>query len=158
MSPDTIHAFTVPPVIKTVTVRCAPEKAFRHFTEGMGAWWPIAGFHVAPDPETCAFEPRLGGRLFERGKNGVETPWGRVLVWEPPHRLAFSWEVSCSDPVEKARVDVSFTRVAAGTEVKLVHTGWEHMGEAGARLRENFDKGWVTVFEQCYANYANAAA
>ena len=52
MSPDTIHAFTVPPVIKTVTVRCAPEKAFRHFTEGMGAWWPIVTHHVAPDPES----------------------------------------------------------------------------------------------------------
>jgi uncharacterized protein YndB with AHSA1/START domain len=158
MSPDTVQTFAVPPVIKTVTVRCPPEKAFRHFTEGMGAWWPIAGFHVAPEPEAGAFEPRLGGRLFERSKNGVETPWGRVLVWEPPHRLAFSWEVSCSDPVERARVDVSFTRVAAGTEVKLVHTGWEHMGEAGARLRDNFDKGWVTVFEQCYADYANSAA
>ena len=158
MSPDTVHAFTVPPVVKSVTVRCPPETAFRHFTEGMGAWWPISGFHVAPDPETCIFEPRLGGRLFERAKNGVETAWGRVLVWEPPHRLAFSWEVSCSEAIQSPRVEVSFTRVPLGTEVKLVHSGWEHMGEAGARLRDRYNEGWVTVFERGYAAYANAAA
>jgi len=157
MSTDTIQTFAVPPVIKTVTVHCPPAKAYRHFTEGMGAWWPLAGFHVAPDPETCVFEPRLGGRLFERTKDGVETQWGRVLVWEPPRRLAFSWEVSCADPMESARVEVNFAPVPAGTEVTLVHTGWEHMGEAGARLRDRFNEGWVTVFEKCYAGYADAA-
>jgi uncharacterized protein YndB with AHSA1/START domain len=156
MSPDTIHAFTPPSLIKTVTVRCSPEKAFKHFTEGMGAWWPVATHHVGADPETCTFEPRLGGRVYERSKTGVETKWGSVLVWEPPQRLAFSWELNCAQGLEDARVEVSFTRVAEGTEVKLVHTGWERMGEAGLQMRDRFSKGWAAVFEQGYANYANA--
>ena len=147
--------FAVPPVVKTVTVRCPPEKAFRHFTEGIGAWWPLARIHVAPDPATCTLEPRVGGRVFERATSGVETPWGTVLVWEPPHRLSFSWDIGFEK--EKARIDVSFTRAGDGTEVRLAHTGWEHLGEAAAKMRESYNKGWVTVFEECYANYANAA-
>jgi len=155
MSPDTIHAFTVPPLVKTVTVRCPPETAFRYFTEDMGAWWPVATHHVAPDPEGCTFEPRLGGRLYERGKNGTETKWGSVLEWDPPRRFVFSWELSCSQDLEDARVEVSFSRVAGGTEVKLVHTGWEHMGEAALPMRERFNAGWATVFERCFVEYAN---
>ena len=80
-----------------------------------------------------------------------------MLVWEPPRRLAFSWELSCSEGLEYARVEVSFTRVPEGTEVKLVHTGWERMGEAGLKLRDRFNQGWATVFEQCFVNYANTA-
>jgi len=158
MSPDTIQAFTVPPLVKTVTVRCSPEKAFRHFTEGMGAWWPVVTHHVAPEPESCTFEPRLGGRLYERGKNGVETKWGRVLEWDPPKRFVFSWELSCSQELRGAKVEVIFTGVSDGTEVKLLHTGWEHMGEAAIPMRDRFNAGWATVFEKCYVEYANAAA
>ena len=157
MSPDTIQAFTVPPVVKTVTVRCSPDKAFRHFTEGMGTWWPLVTHHIGPEPETCVIEPRLGGRLYERAKDGLETKWGTVLVWDPPKRLTFSWEISCTDPVPDARVEVSFTGVPDGTEVKLVHSGWEQMGELGAQVRERFNEGWVRVFEECFVEYANAA-
>lgn len=158
MSADTaMHTFTVPPLIKTVTVRCSPETAFRHFTEGMGSWWPVVTHHVAPDPETCVFEPKLGGRIYERGKNGVETKWGSVLAWDPPKRFVFSWELSCSRQLEDARVEVSFTRVPEGTEVKLVHTGWEHMGTEAVPMRDRFNAGWATVFEKCYVEYANQA-
>jgi len=157
MSPDTIHAFAVPPLVKTVTVRCSPAKAFRHFTEGMGAWWPVVTHHVAPEPESCTFEPRLGGRLYERGKNGVETKWGSVLAWDPPKRLVFSWELSCSQELRDAKVEVIFVAVPDGTEVKLVHTGWEHMGAEAIPMRERFNAGWARVFERCYVEYANKA-
>jgi uncharacterized protein YndB with AHSA1/START domain len=147
--------FAVPPVIKTVTVRCPPATAFRRFTEDLAAWWPLATHHLTDDPQTCALEGRVGGRLFERDKAGVEIVWGIVELWEPPRRLAFTWQVKT--PAEQAqRVDVTFKPAAGGTRVELVHSGWEKLGDAAAARRDNYDKGWIRVFEQCYADYANA--
>jgi uncharacterized protein YndB with AHSA1/START domain len=147
--------FPVPPVVKTVVVRRPPETAFRLFTERLDAWWPLDRIHTGPDPRACAFEGRVGGRLYERAADGTETPWGTVLAWEPPHRVAFSWIVGAAARAPQ-RVEVSFTPVAAGTEVVLRHSGWEALGADGAALRECYDQGWVLVFEQCFAGYANA--
>jgi uncharacterized protein YndB with AHSA1/START domain len=155
MTAERVIPFAVPPVVKTVTVRCAPEKAFRLFTADLANWWPLSTHHMAPHPQTCVFEPRAGGRVYERATNGVESQWGIVEVWDPPHRLAFTWQVRRT-PEETQRVEVTFTSAAEGTRVELVHSGWEKLGERAASVREAFDKGWVAVFEQGYANYANA--
>ena len=93
--------------------------------------------------------------MFERDAKGSETLWGIVQAWEPPHRLAFTWQVNIP-PEQAQRIDVTFTPVAGGTRVELVHSGWEKLGPAGATRRENYDKGWVRVFGQCFAGYANA--
>ena len=89
----TIAQFPVPPIVKTVVVRAAPERVFALFTEDFARWWPLARVHTGPDPVECAIEPRVGGRVFERAADGRETPWGTVLAYDPPHRLAFSWIV-----------------------------------------------------------------
>jgi uncharacterized protein YndB with AHSA1/START domain len=152
---ERVAAFAVPPVVKSVTVRCPPDKAFRLFTEDLARWWPLARFHAAPDPETCRFERFAGGRIYERTAAGTETVWGRVEAWEPPHRVAFTWAVWLSeDPAQ--HVSVTFTPVEAGTRVELTHQGWEHLGERAASVRESYNQGWVTVFEQCYGSYANS--
>lgn len=148
--------FAVPPVVKTVTVRCPPERAFHLFTADIAAWWPLQRVHVAPDPVACIFERRPGGRIFERAKDGTETEWGRVEVWEPPHRLAFSWVAKLTE-AEAQRVEILFTPDAAGTRVHLTHSGWEKVGARGADMRERYNNGWVLVFDQSYAAYANSA-
>ena len=89
----TIAQFPVPPIVKTVTVRAAPERAFALFAEEFARWWPLSRVHTGPDPADCAIEPRVGGRVFERSADGRETAWGTVLAYDPPHRLAFSWIV-----------------------------------------------------------------
>jgi uncharacterized protein YndB with AHSA1/START domain len=149
--------FAVPPVVKTVTVRCPPATAFRRFTEELGTWWPLATHHISDDPQLCALEGRIGGRLFERCKDGSEKVWGVVELWEPPHRLAFTWQVKLP-PEQAQRIDVTFAPAPGGTRVELVHSGWERLGDAAATRRDSYDKGWVRVFEQCFADYANAGA
>jgi uncharacterized protein YndB with AHSA1/START domain len=152
----TVMAFAVPPVVKAVTVRCAPAVAFRRFTADLGSWWPLATHHVMDDPRSCALEGRVGGRLFERDGAGLESVWGIVEEWDPPRRLAFTWRPG--RPAEEGqRVEVTFTPAAGGTRVELVHSGWEKLGEAAAARRDSYDKGWVTVFERRFADYANAA-
>jgi len=152
----TIAPFPVPPVVKTVTVRAAPERAFALFAD-IARWWPLARVHTGPDPVDCAIEPRIGGRVYERAADGRETLWGTVLAYEPPHRLAFSWLVQLSAEQEQ-RVEIRFMPDASGTRVELTHSGWEKLGDGAADRRERYNGGWVLVFEQCFADYANAAA
>ena len=150
----TLARFPVPPIVKAVTVRCPPARAFALFAEDFGRWWPVSRVHTGPDPVACAIEPRVGGRVFERAADGREALWGTVLAYEQPHRLAFSWVVELPAGLEQ-RVEIRFTDEDGGTRVELTHSGWETLGDAAAKLRERYDRGWATVFERDFADYAN---
>jgi uncharacterized protein YndB with AHSA1/START domain len=152
-----VAPFPVPPIVKSVLVRRPPEETFRRFTDGLGRWWPLAGFHLAPDPARCVMEPGVGGRLYETSTAGVETDWGVVRAWEPPHRLAFSFN-SMKHPGVASEVEVVFSAAAEGTEVRLTHSGWERFGDAAERARNQYDGGWVTVFGKAFADFANGPA
>jgi uncharacterized protein YndB with AHSA1/START domain len=152
----TIAQFPVPPVVKAVSVRAAPARAFEFFARDLARWWPLAQFHTGPDPVDCAIEPRVGGRVFERAADGRETVWGTVLAYEPPYRLSFTWIVGLSVELGQ-QVELRFTPEGQGTRVELSHSGWEKLGESAAALRERYDRGWATLIERCYAEYANAA-
>ena len=152
----TIVEFAVPPVVKTVSVRAAPTQAFDYFVRDLARWWPLAQFHTGPDPVDCAIEPRAGGRVFERAADGRETLWGTVLDYEPPHRLSFTWIVGLSAELAQL-IEIRFVPQGNGTRVELTHSGWEKLGDRAAALREGYDRGWATLIERCYAEYANNA-
>jgi len=140
---------TIQPVRRAVTVERPLEDAFRVFTEGLGTWWPVATHSIAKDAvETVVMEDRVGGRLYERTTGGAESDWGRMLVWEPPRRIAFEWQIT-GTPTE---VEVRFTPEGDRTRVDLEHRGFERL-EDGAERRESYNNGWVTVLER----YAAAA-
>jgi uncharacterized protein YndB with AHSA1/START domain len=151
-----VAVFPIPPVVKTVTVRAPPARAFEMFARDIARWWPLASHHVAPDPVECCIEPHVGGRILERAANGHETPWGVVPAYDPPHRLAFSWFVGIA-PEQAQLIEIRFAAAEGGTRVELTHTGWEKLGEAAGRTRDAYDRGWATVFEYSFADYANAA-
>jgi uncharacterized protein YndB with AHSA1/START domain len=155
----TIAQFPVPPVVKAVSVRATPARAFAFFVDDLAHWWPLAQFHTGANPADCAIEPRIGGRVFERAADGKETSWGAVVAYEPPHRIAFSWLIGGLSAEEAQLIDVRFTPEASGTRVELRHSGWERLSDAAAaaRLRERYDRGWATIVERCYADYANTA-
>jgi uncharacterized protein YndB with AHSA1/START domain len=153
----TIARFPVPPIVKRVRVRAAPARAFALFAGGFARWWPLSRVHTGPDPVDCAIEPRVGGRVFERAADGHETAWGTVLAYDPPHRLTFSWIVELPAGQEQL-VEIRFTPEDRGTTVELTHSGWEQLGDAAASLRERYDRGWGTVFERHFVDYANSAA
>jgi uncharacterized protein YndB with AHSA1/START domain len=153
----TVARFPVPPVVKTVTVRAAPARAFALFADDFARWWPLARVHTGPDPADCAIEPRVGGRVFERAADGRETAWGTVMAYDPPHRLAFSWIVELPAGMEQL-VEIRFTAEDRGTTVGLTHSGWEKLGEAAASLRERYERGCGNVFERCFVDYANSVA
>jgi hypothetical protein len=67
-----VAEFRVPPVVKTITVRVEPERAFELFAGDLARWWPLAKFLTGPDPIDCAIEPRIAGRVLERAKDGTD--------------------------------------------------------------------------------------
>jgi uncharacterized protein YndB with AHSA1/START domain len=138
------------------TVACPPERAFDVWARRTSLWWPH-GHSVSADPDlTVRFEPHPGGRIFERTPDGAEHDWGEVLVWEPPHRLAYLWHLRF-DRADATEVEVTFAAAGEGTAVSIVHRGWERLGAKGEERRERNRKGWAGVTEH-YRRACDATA
>jgi uncharacterized protein YndB with AHSA1/START domain len=143
---------TVAPVSKQIVVEVSAARAFDVFTAGLATWWPMTSHHIgAADPESVLVEPRVGGRLVERGVDGSECTWGHVRAWEPPHRLVFSWEISADwqiDPTIGSEVEVRFVEeTPTRTRVELEHRGLESFGDRAQEMRASFDDegGWNSL-------------
>ena len=143
-------------VRKTLSVDASVERAFTVFTENMEAWWP-ATHHIAKQPfAAIVVEPRQGGRWFEIASDGTECEWGRVLAWEPPHRVTFAWHLQPDwkfdpNPEKASEVEIRFVEEGAGkTRVELEHRSIERHGEGWEQLRTGVDSpgGWTAVLEQ----------
>ena len=125
----------VAPVRKTIVVQAAQARAFEVFTRGIGRWWPASHAIGASPLRDAVVEERVGGRWFERGEDGSECEWGRVLAWEPPTRLVLSWAISGEwkqepDPARASEVEVRFLADGPGrTRVELEHRHLDRHGE-----------------------------
>jgi uncharacterized protein YndB with AHSA1/START domain len=112
----------------SVAVEVPPSMAFTVFTEDIDRWWR-RGLKYRQSQSDSGFihiEPHLDGRLYESfdGLNAdhvIEV--GRVQIWDPPHRLAFTWRNSNFAAGEQTRVEVSFSPTASGTLVTVTHSG-----------------------------------
>jgi uncharacterized protein YndB with AHSA1/START domain len=139
---------TIEPVVVAVEVRRGVEEAFGVFTGEIASWWPVADHSVEADKvEAVVLEGRVGGRLYERWRDGGESDWGRVVAWEPPSRLVLSWS---PNPERSAttEVEVRFTALEPDhTRVELEHRGWERLGDLAAEIRDNYREGWPGVLD-----------
>jgi len=148
------------PIRKTLTVEATPQHAFDTFTHSFGTWWPIGTHHIAKvAAETAVIEPRAGGRWYERGQDGSECEWGKVLVWEPPSRIVLAWQISgewAYDAELLTEVEVRFVPEGPNrTRVELEHRGLDAYGESMGDIRDNFNSpgGWPGILE----HFATAA-
>lgn len=141
-----LQAVKIEPVRKQLKVGLSPEKAFRLFTEGIDKWWPLLTHSVGEDQaDSCYFEGWVGGRIMEVLKDGSQSEWGKVLVWEPYKRVSFSWYPGRT-PETAQEVTVTFSELEErGTSVELVHTGWETLGDKAQSSRAGYDLGWDFV-------------
>jgi uncharacterized protein YndB with AHSA1/START domain len=134
-------ALDVPPVRASVTVAAPVEKAWRVYTEQYGTWYPKDHFLGDQPAETVIIEPHEGGRWYEKQADGSEPDWGRVLAWEPPHRLVLSWTTGADwkpdpDPAHWSEVEVLFSAVAGGTRVDLEHRFIGRLGDGASPIFE----------------------
>lgn len=145
--------FVVPPVEKSMLVRCDPARAFAAFTVEIAQWWPMQTHSVAQaQTRSVAIEPRVGGRIYETAADGTESDWGRVLTWSPPHGFSMTWHPGRpADP--HTIVELSFAAEGDGTRVRLIHGGWEALGARAEAVRESYQGGWETVFVRDFAEH-----
>ena len=130
------------PVRTSIVVEATKERAFEVFTARMGSWWPADKHILAGELAEMEFEPRVGGRIIDRAVDGSESRWARVLAYEPPDRLVFSWDISLSWQVETdpARMQRGggpvHRRRRERTRVELEHRGLERHGDGWEAMRD----------------------
>jgi uncharacterized protein YndB with AHSA1/START domain len=144
--------FSIAPVRKTLIVNASQAHAFDVFTNRLDSWWPKGHGIGATPVKQSLIEARKGGRWYTTHEDGSETVVGHMRVWEPPHRIVFSWEVSADwkpDPSVASEVEIIFTAQSAGTtRVELEHRNFEALGqENGERMRGSVDGGWPGLLE-----------
>ncbi|MGH3400950.1 MAG: SRPBCC family protein [Streptosporangiaceae bacterium] len=141
---------SVTSVQHSVVVDAPIEQAFKVFTEDFGRFKPLEHNLLGVEIAETVFEPRAGGSLYDRGVDGSECRWARVLAYDPPHRVVFSWDIGPSwqietDPDRTSEVEVRFTAEGAGrTRVDLEHRHLDRHGEGWDGLRDGVDgdQGW----------------
>jgi uncharacterized protein YndB with AHSA1/START domain len=149
-------------VLTSVVVEAPIERAFSVFTDGIDTWWDRTHTIGAEPLARVVLEPRVGGRAYGVGTGGTESDWGRVLAYEPPERVVFSWDISTAwkyqaDPEKTSEVEVRF--IAQGptrTLVELEHTHLDRHGDGWELMRDAVGSpgGWPSGMH----DYAAAAA
>lgn len=136
---------------KTISVDAPIERAFDVFAARMGDWWhkehSIAHGTTQAD---VVIEPRAGGRWYEKGADGSEHPWGRVIAFERPRRLVLAWQLTREftyDPDFETTVEVTFEQEGKRTIVHFEHRDLERMGADAVQTLESMDGGWGMLLD-----------
>lgn len=153
---------TVTPVTAEIDVPVDPKTAFRLYVTRPGRQHPVEG--LSGKPAEIIYEPFAEGRWYERSEGGGEFDWGRVLEWDPPHRLVLAWMVGTAsgtwafdpDPAHASRAEITFEPIDGGTRVRVTHTGFEAHGSGTDSIRGGVSGrgGWAEDFR----DLARAAA
>ena len=139
-----------PTVHRQGVVNAPIEQAFAVFTERFGEFRPRAHNLLAVPIAETVFEPRVGGHIYDRGVDGSLCRWARILVYEPPKRLVFTWEIGPTwqletDPAKTSEVEVNFIAESGErTRVDLEHRQLDRHGPGWQSLADGVegDAGW----------------
>jgi uncharacterized protein YndB with AHSA1/START domain len=146
MSTDTRETATS--VRSSVVVEVPVERAFRTFIEQFGEIKPPEHNMLGVQLVETVIQPRVGGHVIDRGVDGSEFPWARVLAYEPPNRLMISWDFTPQWEIQTEKtseVDIRFiSDTPDRTRVELEHRGLDRHGEGWEGMREAVqgDNGW----------------
>lgn len=153
------------PVRQSVVVEAPIEHAFKVFTEQFGSFKPSEHNLLAGPIAETVFEPRVGGHVYDRGVDGSECRWARVLAYEPPNRVLLSWDINPrwqieTDPEKTSEWEVRFTaETPHRTRVELEHRKLDRHGDGWQGVRDGVagDQGWP-LYLQRYADLFGRAA
>ena len=135
----------------SIAVEAPIERAFSVFTDEIASWWDPDHHILEGELADMVFEPRVGGRVLDRGIDGSECAWARVLVFERPDRFVISWDISPSWELEHdlertSEVEVRFVAEGAErTRVELEHRNLDRHGEGWEEMRDSVGSpdGWA---------------
>jgi uncharacterized protein YndB with AHSA1/START domain len=133
-----------------IVVEAGIERAFSVFTNDFGAFKPREHNILGVDIAETIFEPHAGGHLYDRGVDGSECRWARVLAYEPPDRVVISWDINPhwqieTDPDKTSEVEVRFiAETSQRTRVVLEHRNLDRHLDGWEAVRDGVDSegGW----------------
>jgi uncharacterized protein YndB with AHSA1/START domain len=150
-------------VRSSIVVEAPIERAFSVFTDGFGSFKPREHNLLDVDIAETVFESHVGGNIYDRGVDGSECRWARVLAYEPPDRVVFSWDISPqwqleTDPDKTSEVEVRFIAEAPDrTRVELEHRNLDRHGDGWEAERDGVGgaQGWPLYLDR-YAQQLEA--
>jgi uncharacterized protein YndB with AHSA1/START domain len=143
-------------VRKQVVVEAPPEQAFKVFTERFGDFKPPEhNLLQAPIAETV-FDAHVGGHIYDRAVDGAECRWARILAYEPPDRVVFSWDIGPQwqlepDSANASEVEVRFVAESPErTRVELEHRHIDRHGPGWEGIVQGVDgdQGWPLYLQR----------
>jgi uncharacterized protein YndB with AHSA1/START domain len=146
----------VPSIHGAIEVPLPAQRAFALFTAHFALWWPREYTWSGDVLEDIGIEPGTGGLCFERGPHDFRCDWGRVLCWEPPHRLVLAWHIGPRrepqpNPENASTIEVTFSALTpARTRVALEHRDFERHGEGAQEYRDGLasSEGWPRILDR----------
>lgn len=137
-------------VRREIVVDVPIDKAFSTFVDRFGDFKPPEHNLLGTPIARTTFDPHVGGHIHDVGEDGSECRWARVLEYDPPHRVVFSWDISPhwqveTDPGRASEVEVRFTPEGSdSTRVELEHRHLERHGDGWEGVRDGVanDGGW----------------
>ena len=150
---------TTTTVRRQIVVKAPIGEAFKLFTERFGDFKPREHNLLQAPIAGTVFEPRVGGNIYDRAVDGSECRWARILVFEPPDRVVFSWDISPqwqveSNPDLTSEVEVRFfAETNESTRVELEHRNLDRHGAGWESVRDGVDDneaGWP-LYLRAYA-------
>ncbi|MFE9207240.1 SRPBCC family protein [Micromonospora sp. NPDC007230] len=143
-------------VRRQIVVDAPVERAFAVFTERFGDFKPKEHNLLGSPIAETVFEPKVGGHIYDRGEDGSECAWARILAFEPPDRVVFSWDISPAwqveqDPDNASEVEVRFVaETPQRTRVELEHRNLDRHGPGWESVRDGVahDQGWPLYLDR----------
>lgn len=142
-APEPERSGELDPVVCTVVVPGTVARAFVGFTEHTHLWWPLESHSVYGPGSYVEFEENL---IVETADDGRTAIWGSIDDWQPPLSFHASWHPG-SQALWSTELRVAFRAVERGTELRLVHNGWEGAQDPAA-ARAEYQRGWPGVLQR----------
>lgn len=144
------------PIHVEITVPIPRKEAFFRFTKEFNLWWPREYTWSKEALVNIGLEPRAQGRCTERGPEGFQSDWGRVLTWRPPERLVLAWQISPNrepqpNPAQASTVELLFCiEGPEETRIVLSHRDMERHGKGSSAYREALASpmGWPFILKR----------
>lgn len=137
----------------SITIPLTVEQVFYSFTAEFGDWWPLADYSVGAGESAARavkMSAHLNGEILEELEGGRHELWGKILLWDPPRRLAFTWHPG-DTPERATRVEIAVDSTPFGARIDLTHSHWNHIYDE--EEWRSYNAGWHSVLAK-YAEYA----
>jgi len=152
-------------VRRQIAVEAPLERAFSVFTDRFGDFKPREHNLLSSPIAKTVFEPRVGGHIYDVAEDGSECRWARVLAYEPPERVVFSWDIGpdwqlVADPDNASEVEVRFiAETPERTRVELEHRNLDRHGPGWEAVRAGIDSdgGWPLYLDRYAALLAEGS-